>query len=159
MIALLLLACRPDTPVLLSASTPSGHPLAIDVAWAEVDADTLWLERTLQGGIVRRDALDPAGGAARALGHPPLSTVSLQLVTGSGLRSELLSVETGNLSPEVPDFTATGEIIPPGQLLLLSTSALFGDDLSDVIVALDHDGEVVWFHAEDSPHIYLSLVG
>ena len=150
----LILACHPSEPTLLSVSVAGDQPLALNIHWAASDTAGLWLERTLDDGEILRDPIDPGGGKVRALGHPALSEVAVQLVTDQGVRSEVITATLGNLTPGIPSFTLEGALIEPGELLMVSTSTLDSTDLADVTVALDHAGDVVWFHEEDGVRIY-----
>jgi hypothetical protein len=151
---LLLLACRPGAPSLLSVTVAADQSLSLDIQWAASDAAELTLERVLPDGTVLTDAVSPSGGTVRAHGHPALSVVTVSLVTDEGARSEEIAVETGNLTPGVPAFSAADAPLAAGELLLISTSLLHTDDLADVTVALDSAGRVVWFHEEEDVRIY-----
>jgi hypothetical protein len=155
---LLLAACGADegsfAPTGVSATTSPNVVTVVNVSWTTSDPSIGYVSYGKTSSLGENTQMEAKPGTSHAqtmLGLSADTTYYYRVVTWDGHAAGASPVQTLRTPPlpaEIPSFTATDETDedePFDQLLLVPAT---GD--STVVTVLAANGEVIWYHVEDS---------
>ena len=144
-LALLSVGCRPS--ILPDVSVSEAISTVVTVSWSTPEPAQSHIEFGLTEALGRKSrSTYGIEHEAILIGLRADERYHLQAVVGSD-RSDLLTVTTGSLPANFPEVTVSGDPDAlPGYLMV----PLMGT--ASVLVILDGDGEVVWYHPIGNRH-------